>query len=157
MKRKEIENILKDYHWMLNSIKIMRKSLDDVSEGLTSQYGLEASMPKAQGVSGDPVFREYIRREKRFKRIHEYEQKIKAIQNRMYLIENEREIEVLHWLLEGKSYRWIARHMGLSFSHIRRIRGRIIDKMSDDTKDTKGTKGTNDTKGTNYQKEKDVC
>nr|WP_228460336.1 hypothetical protein [Cytobacillus dafuensis] len=30
-------------------------------------------------------------------------------------------MEVLHWLLEGKSYRWIGDHMGLSFSHTKRF------------------------------------
>ncbi|WP_442852705.1 LuxR C-terminal-related transcriptional regulator [Bacillus sp. J33] len=43
----------------------------------------------------------------------------------MHLISDDREIEVLHWLLEGKSNRWIAMHMGLSHSHIGRIKDSI--------------------------------
>lgn len=129
MNRREIENILKDYHWMINSIKILQDSMKDAGEGLTAQYGYEAGMPKAKGTTGDPVYREIVRRERRYGVIAKYKAKISVIQDRLHLIKDDREIEVLHWLLEGKSYRWIAMHMGLSHSHIRRIRERIIDKL----------------------------
>jgi hypothetical protein len=132
MTHKEIEQILKDYHWMINSIKILRDSMKDAGEGLTAQYGVEASLPKPKGVTGDPIYREVVRREKRWKKVAEYEEKVKIIQDRMIAITDDREIEVLHWLLEGKSYRWIAMHMGLSHSHIRRIRESIVDQMSSD-------------------------
>ncbi|WP_230203602.1 LuxR C-terminal-related transcriptional regulator [Bacillus massiliigorillae] len=129
--QKQIEDILKDYHWMINSIKILNSSLQDAGEGLTAQYGLESSLPKAKGTNGDPVFREAVRREKRFSVIDKYRYKVSIIQDRIPLITDERETEVLHWLLEGKSYRWIGMHMGLSDRHIRRIRDSIVEKMSD--------------------------
>lgn len=129
MNKKEIENILKDYHWMINSIKILRDSMKDAGEGLTAQYGIEATLPKPQGITSDPVYKETVRREKRYSKIAQYEEKVQVIQDRMYLIINERENEVLHWLLEGKSYRWIALHMGLSHSHIRRLKESIVDQL----------------------------
>ncbi|WP_282140306.1 LuxR C-terminal-related transcriptional regulator [Cytobacillus oceanisediminis] len=141
---KQIESILKDYHWMMNSIKILRDSMKDTGEGLTAQYGDAAGMPKSQGTTSDPVYRECVRRERRYSVIHKYEAKISVIQDRMHLITNEREIEVLHWLLEGKSYRWIAMHMGLSHSHIGRIKDSIVKKMSEYVPNV--TDGTNDTK-----------
>ncbi|MFH5779076.1 helix-turn-helix transcriptional regulator [Heyndrickxia oleronia] len=131
MNRKEIEDILKNYSWMINSIKELRKSLQSAGEGLTAQYGVEATLPKPQGVTGDPIYRELIRREKRHAVINKYKAKISVIQDRLHLIKDDRELEVLHWLLEGKSYRWIALHMGLSHSHIRRIRENIVDKLCD--------------------------
>lgn len=142
MNRKEIENILKDYHWMMNSIKILKDSMKDAGEGLTAQYGDAAGQPKAQGVTGNPVYREAVRREKRYGVINKYKAKISVIQDRMYLIIDDREIEVLHWLLEGKSYRWIGMHMGLSFSHIKRIRDSIVDQLAAETNGTNGTKET---------------
>lgn len=150
MDRKEIENILKDYHWMINSIKIMRQSLEHAGEGLTSKYGVEASLPKPQGTNSDPIFREVVRRSKRWKSIHRYEEKVKFVQDRMHLIKDEREQEVLYWILEGKSYRWIAQHMGLSSSHIKRLRDSIVEQLA-------GTNGTNGTKETNLKKEKSAC
>lgn len=156
MNKKEVESILKDYHWMMNSIKIMRKSLNDSGENITAQYGIEAFLPKGKGTKSDPVYREYLRREKRWKRIHKYESKVKVIQDRIHLIDDERQIEVLHWLLEGKSYRWIGNHMGLSFSHIRRLRDAIIERLceSNGTNGTNGTEGTNGTDDTNLRKKK---
>lgn len=149
---KQIESILKDYHWMMNSIKILRDSMKDAREGLTGQYGDAAGMPKAQGTTRDPVYREIVRRERRYSVIKKYEDKISVIQDRMYLITDEREFEVLHWLLEGKSYRWIAMHMGLSHSHIGRIKDSIVKKMSEYVPNV--TDGTNDTK---LLKHKSAC
>ncbi|ONK21216.1 hypothetical protein BLX87_23085 [Bacillus sp. VT-16-64] len=132
MQRNEIEQILKDYHWMINSIKIMRESLKYAGEDITAQYGLEAAMPKAQGTTSDPVYKEVIRRSKRVKKIQEFEAKILEFQGLFHKVHDERECEVLYWLLEGRSYRWIAAHMGLSHSHIRRIKESIVDQLSPD-------------------------
>lgn len=151
MNRKEIENILKDYHWMINSIKIMRQSLESAGEGLTAQYGIEAALPKGKGTTGDPIYREYLRREKRWKKIRDYEEKIIAIQSLFHRVHDERESEILYWLLEGKSYRWIAEHMGLSHSHIQKLRKNIVDAMS------KCTNDTNNTDDTNLKNEKCAC
>lgn len=129
--KQNIESILKDYHWMMNSIMVLRDSMKDAGEGLTAQYGDEAGMPKAQGTTSDPIYREIVRREKRYGVINKYKTKISIIQDRTHRIKDNREQEVLHWLLEGKSYRWIALHMGLSHSHIRRIRDSIVGQLSD--------------------------
>jgi uncharacterized protein YerC len=148
----QIESILKDYHWMMNSIKILRDSMKDGGEGLTAQYGEVAGMPKPKGTKSDPIYREIVRRERRYSVIHKYEAKISVIQDRMHLITDDREIEVLHWLLEGKSYRWIALHMGLSHTHIGRIKDSIVRKMSEVVPN--GTIGTDDTK---LLKHKSAC
>jgi DNA-binding NarL/FixJ family response regulator len=70
----------------------------------------------------------------------------------MHLITEDREIEVLHWLLKGKSYRWIAMHMGLSHSHIGRIKDSIVKKMSENVPYV--SNGTNDTE---LLKHKSAC
>ncbi|UQX56148.1 LuxR C-terminal-related transcriptional regulator [Cytobacillus pseudoceanisediminis] len=149
---KQIESILKDYHWMMNSIKVLRDSIKDAGEGLVGQYGVAAGMPKAKGTTSDPVYKEIARRERRYSVIKKYEAKISVIQDCMHLITDNKEIEVLHWLLEGKSYRWIAMHMGLSHSHIGRIKDSIVKKMSEYVPNV--TNGTNDTK---LLKHKSAC
>ncbi|MCM3321925.1 hypothetical protein [Cytobacillus kochii] len=93
---KHIESILKDYHWMINSIKILRDSMLDAGEGLTAQYDDEFAMPKAQGTTRDLVYKGTVRREKRYKKIAEYEEKVKLIQLLILLIEDDREGELLH-------------------------------------------------------------
>lgn len=150
--KEQIESILKNYHWMINSIKVLRDSMKDAGEGLTAQYGEGVGMPKAQGTTSDPLYREVVRRERRYSIIQKYEAKISVIQDRMHLITDDRELEVLHWLLEGKSYRWIAMHMGLSHSHIGRIKESIVKRMSEYVPNVPN--GTTDTK---LLKHKSAC
>ncbi|MDA7028468.1 LuxR C-terminal-related transcriptional regulator [Bacillus sp. CLL-7-23] len=151
MNKKEIENILKNYRWMMNSIEVLRESLKDAGEGMTAQYGVEASLPKPKGTTSDPVYKETVRRAKRFNKIKIYEEKVRMLQERINRIIDERESEVLYWLLEGKSYRWIAQHMELSYSHIKRIRDSIVDQLSSDSNGTNGTKETDETNFTNLK------
>lgn len=132
MTEKQIEQILKDYHWMINSVKVMRENLQDAGGKLIAQYGIEAAMPKAQGGSSDPVYTEVVRRSKHFKTIEGYENKIMLIQKHIHVIQDVREKEVLHWILEGKGYSWIARHMGLSHTHIKRLFSSIAKQLVQD-------------------------
>lgn len=127
----KISAILRDYHWLINSIKVMRESMAAAGERITKSYDMDSDMPKAKGGTSDPVYEETARREKRWKNIYEYENKVRTIQDRIHLIKDEREKEVLHLLLDGKSYSWIARHMGLSDRHIRRIKDSIVYQMSE--------------------------
>ena len=132
MTEKQIEQILKDYHWMINSVKVMRENLQEAGGKLIAQYGIEAAMPKAQGGSSDPVYTEVVRRSKHFKTIEGYENKIMLIQKHIHVIQDVREKEVLHWILEGKGYSWIARHMGLSHTHIKRLFSSIAKQLVQD-------------------------
>ncbi len=105
---------------------------DDVKnagEGLVAQYGDEAGMPKAKGLTGDVVLSEVIRHGKHWDRIADYEKKIQFIQQNIYVITEEREVEILHWLLEGESYAWISRHMGLSQTHTKPICSSIASQI----------------------------
>ncbi|MED1604093.1 hypothetical protein P4U90_02045 [Cytobacillus kochii] len=65
---------------------------------------------------------------------------MKVIKDLISVIDDDCEGKVLHWLIEGKSYRWIGMHMGLSSSHIKRLRDSVVTKM------VKETNRTNDTK-----------
>ncbi|RBP86064.1 hypothetical protein DFO70_13412 [Cytobacillus firmus] len=54
---------------------------------------------KSLRVTSDTFYRENVHREKNILVIHKYETKISVIQNRMHLIEDDRENGVLYWLL----------------------------------------------------------
>ena len=129
MNKWQAENLLKDYSWKVNSVRIMRESMQGVNFNGAAQYGLQAAMPKGNGDPSDPILKEVERREKRWAKIHDYEKDIQDIQRRLNMIQDDRQAEVLHWLLEGKSMRWIGVHMGLSHTHIGRIKDDIIKIM----------------------------
>lgn len=129
MNKTQAEKWIRDYHWMMNTVKMLYEELEDAGSGGVAQYADEAGMPKAQGKVGDVVFTEVVRRGKHWERIAEYKKKIDFIQQNIYVIQEEREVEILHWLLEGKSYAWISRHMGLSQMHTKRICSSIAEQI----------------------------
>ncbi|MFJ8459187.1 LuxR C-terminal-related transcriptional regulator [Lysinibacillus xylanilyticus] len=93
-------------------------------------YGIEVTLPKASGGTSDPVFAEVQRRVYALNyRIKEYEQKIAEVQNRIPFVEGDREVEVLHRLLNGDSMRAIGKHMKLSSTTIFRVRNNILKQM----------------------------
>jgi DNA-directed RNA polymerase specialized sigma subunit len=150
MNRKEIEETLKDYHWMINSIKIIRESMEDAGEGLTAQYGDESGQPKPQGgTQSDPVYQEVRRREKRWESVYKFEKKVKVIQEAINAISDDKEIEILNLILDGKSLRWIAKRINKSPSHVKRIKDSIVNQI-----ESNGTNGTVGTDGTLLQGEK---
>lgn len=131
MNKQEIEQALRDYRWMLNEIKRQRELMGIKGGNLVAQGGIESVMPKAQGITGDPVAMEVIRRDKASRWVHNLEEKVRFIQQRMKNITNERERAVLECLLDGMSMLAIGKHMGLSERHIRRLKDNIVSKMSE--------------------------
>ncbi|WP_107951556.1 hypothetical protein [Lysinibacillus parviboronicapiens] len=98
--------MITDYHWMVNAIKEMRAEM--VVGAKTAQYGIEATLPKAVGGVGYPIMQEAIRRSKNNKRVGEYEKKLLEVQMLLDRVTGDRELQVLNWMLDGKSQRWIA-------------------------------------------------
>lgn len=129
MNKKQIENTLRDYNWMLNEIKRQRNLLADAGTNLVAQSGLESVMPKAKGETGDPVAQEVVRRDKKHKWVNKLEEKVLFIQKRIPLITDERERAVLECLLDGMSMVAIGNHMGLSRRHIYHLKDSIIRQL----------------------------
>ncbi|MFJ8262702.1 LuxR C-terminal-related transcriptional regulator [Rummeliibacillus sp. NPDC094406] len=121
-----IDNMISDYHWMIETIEELREKNKTI-DAPTASYGEEARMPKGGGIS-DPVYQEYLRREKRSKIIEVYFAKVLFVQSMVNLVKEDRESEVLYWLLEGESMRSIGSRMGLSHTTIQNIKSKIIDR-----------------------------
>ncbi|MFC7319832.1 helix-turn-helix domain-containing protein [Halobacillus campisalis] len=130
MNKKQVENVLRDYNWMINEIKRQRNLLEGAGTNIVAQSGVESTLPKAKGEIGDPVAREVNRRDKKHTWIYNLERKVLYIQERMSIIEEEREKAVLECLLDGMSMVAVCRHMGLSRSHIYKIKDSIVDKFA---------------------------
>lgn len=122
-----LDSMITDYHWMVNAIKEMRVEM--VVGAKTAQYGIEATLPKAVGGVGDPIMQEAIRRSKNIKRVVEYENKLLEVQTLLERVTGDREMQVLNWMLDGKSKNWISKNMGISHTHIKNIKENIIKQM----------------------------
>ncbi|PJO43904.1 hypothetical protein [Lysinibacillus xylanilyticus] len=132
------ENLLQwieNYRWMVETIEEARQPVAKADNNSyigakTAMYGIEATLPKASGGTSDPVYIEVQRRVYSMNhRIREYEYKVAEVQKRIPLVQGDREIEVLHRLLNGDSMRAIGRRMKLSSTTIFRLRNFIIKQM----------------------------
>ncbi|WP_245622805.1 hypothetical protein [Lysinibacillus contaminans] len=95
-----------------------------------TMYGIEATLPKDSGGTSDPVYAEVQRQVYALNyRIKEYEQKIVEVQKRIPCVIGDREVEVLHRLLDGDSMRAIGKHMKLSSTTIILTRDCIVKQM----------------------------
>ncbi|MCK1988095.1 LuxR C-terminal-related transcriptional regulator [Lysinibacillus fusiformis] len=126
---------IENYRWMVEAIEEARKPVTKADNNSyigakTAMYGIESTLPKASGGTSDPVFIEVQRRVYALNYcIMEYEQKIAEVQMRIPLVTGDREVEVLHRLLDGDSMRAIGKHMGLSSTTIFRVRNNILSQM----------------------------
>lgn len=131
MNKKEVEQALKDYNWMLNEIKRQRQEIEYYDGGnLVAQGGIDSVMPKAQGGTGDPVAMEVVRRENKSDWILKLERKVLFIQKRIPVIQDEREKAVLECMLDGMSMSAIGHHMGLSRRHIYTLKESITSQFA---------------------------
>ena len=128
MTKKEIEKIIRDYHWMINEIARLKEFVL-INENTTSRYGIESTLPKSKNKISDPVYMEVSRRELKSKRLIRLENKVLFIQQKLNQITDERELTVLECLLDGLSIAATARHLGLSERLIYQIRDNIVHKF----------------------------
>lgn len=126
--KEKLDQWIKDYRWMINTVEQLQMEYR-YNGAKIAQYGIEATLPKASGQTSDVVFTEVVRRNKHLKRINEYIFKIQEVQKRVDKVTEPREAEVLYWLLEGKSMRWIGQHMALSHVTIKNIKENILESM----------------------------
>lgn len=130
MDKKQIEQVLRDYNWMINEIKRQRELLSDIGGNVVAQGGIESAMPKAQGGTSDPVALEVIRRDKASKWVINLESKVLFVQQRIHVVTDEKEKAVLECMLDGMSMVAIGKHMGLSRRHIYTLKNNITSHIA---------------------------
>ncbi|MET3700143.1 hypothetical protein SAMN05877753_1202 [Bacillus oleivorans] len=128
----QIYGILKNYHWMVKEIQRIDHYLSETDFRGAAQYGIEATLPKAQGVVGKALENEVIRRVNKSKRLQKYIEEVNFINERIPSITDEKEKVVLDCLLDGMSLTGISKHMGISRMQITTIRDDVVDKLARD-------------------------
>jgi DNA-directed RNA polymerase specialized sigma subunit len=125
----QIYGILKDYHWMVREIGRIDRQLSTTDFAGVAQYGIEATMPTAQGVVGRALENEIIRRETKSKRLYDYIDKVNFMNENISKITDEREKVVLDCLLDGLSLTAVSKHLGFSRQLVTDIRDDIVNKL----------------------------
>lgn len=129
-----IEELLRDYHWMVREILRLERSYygssHDRSWGV-AQYGLEAAMPKGSGGISQAELEAMDKREEwLYKRITKLEEKVEAVESAAETIKGEMHQVVYDCMMDGMSYRAIAKHLGVSRDKVRQIKDEIISQLS---------------------------
>lgn len=85
MNRREIENLIISYHWMVKEVRRLQRVLYGSTIPMKNwgvvQYGLEAAMPKGSPGKSQAELRQMNMREERlFKRLKYYEERVYAVE-----------------------------------------------------------------------------
>jgi DNA-binding NarL/FixJ family response regulator len=126
----QIYGILKNYHWMLREIQRIDKELSTTDFKGTAQYGIEATMPRAQGIVSRALENEVLRRCEKSKKLVKYCEQINFINERSPRIIEEKEKVILDCLLDGMGITAISHHLRTSRKHINELRDNIVDKLA---------------------------
>lgn len=108
-------NLINSYPYYISRLKELDVQYkNEVGGGATSQYGIDAAMPKAQKGNSDPVHNDTIGRMKMDKELNRLQEKVRYIQNCWERITDERTTLVFNLRLNGMTYQSIAKEVGIS-------------------------------------------
>lgn len=126
----QIYGILKNYYWMINEIKKFNYDLARIDFKGVAGYGIEATLPHAQGVVGKAIENEVIRRSEKSDRMVSYANQINFINERRDRITDEKEKAILDCLMDGLSLTAISKHLRIGRTLVTDIRNNIVDKLA---------------------------
>lgn len=127
---------LTSFHWMVNEIDRLKKYLDQVLDdgagigSMVAQYGIEATLPKGQGLKLSTLSITEERYEKQIQRLKRLEAKVKMIEEAAEKITDLKERAVIECILDGEKMNFIARHVGISRQRLNEIRRSLIKKVA---------------------------
>ena len=139
----EVRQIITDYSLMKNIIDSKVYECDSTSIG---QYGIESSMPKAQGTTGDKVLVRVLRNDKEYRKSQELIDKMAVVDDNEEHITNNKDYHILQLIKQGEKHKRIMSIMNVS-------RDNFYDRLKDivlvisnaqyDNTDTSDTSDTN--------------
>lgn len=124
----EIYEILQGYHWIKKEVNRIRLELNKIDSVGVASYSDE---PKGGNAISNPVAAEVNRREKKYKRLDSYLDKMNFIDQRTGNVTNEKHKAALDCMLDGMSMSAIAIHMNISRRTVHHIRDEIVKKLSE--------------------------
>ncbi|PUZ30844.1 hypothetical protein [Staphylococcus arlettae] len=101
----EVKQLITDYHWMRRLIDHQVYEYDSTSIG---QYGIESTLPKGQGSTGDKVLVRVIKNDKDKRKTQELIEKVAFIDDYEHLITNDKNYHILQLLKQGEKINTIA-------------------------------------------------
>ncbi|WP_239700344.1 hypothetical protein [Mammaliicoccus sp. D-M17] len=128
----DIREMFKNYEWMSNELE--GAMLIEMDSNLIAQYGIEATMPKPQGLTSDKICNMIINKEKEDKKLVKWAKKVKFIDECEDLFSRDLDVFVYRKLKQGYSHTTIG---AMSREHKSTISNRvtkIVEIMSNASK-----------------------
>lgn len=130
LNRYQLDRAIKRYHENMCKYMRLREEVDSLTPAASiGQYGVEATLPKAVGANSDPIFQHIFMKKRREEELELVKNELLLVQGLIYKVKDGKEKEVLYWLLEGMSFRWIGAKINMSHTSVQRVRERILDSM----------------------------
>lgn len=98
--KNEIRKIIENYDMYS---RLVGSGVYECDSTGVAQYGIESSMPKAQGTTGDKVLVRVLRNDKAYRRTQAMVDKMNLVDDNEYLIDNDKTYHVLQLLKQGES------------------------------------------------------
>lgn len=136
MNQNQVEQAIKNYHWMVAEVKRLNEELESVNSKMTAQYGTESSMPKGGGIT-DSVANEVCKRERCQRSLSKFKKKVEFVDKSALTIEDDMELTVLNCLMDGLSISQIAHHMRLSERKIYGIKDDLVKQMAQNARNAR--------------------
>lgn len=128
----DIREMFKDYKWMSNELEgAMLIKMDSNS---IAQYGIEATMPKPQGITSDKICNMIINKEKEDKKLVKWAKKVKFIDECENLLTRDLDVFIYRKLKQGYSHNTIGAISGEHKSTISNRVTKIVEMMSNASK-----------------------
>lgn len=131
------EELIGEYRHMITRVAWLRQELHRAIEGnalpassLVAQYGVEATLPKGQGLKLTSLNIPEEVYERKVKRLQELQNKIESVDMAANTITDPQEKSVLEWLLDGEKMTLIATAIGVSRQRLYEIKRNIVIKLA---------------------------
>ncbi|WP_134682544.1 hypothetical protein [Brevibacillus migulae] len=127
----ETTQAIMDYSYRLAQIDMLEAQLSYAGEsGLTSGYGIEASLPKPQGTNSDKVQREALRRERKARLLKTYKDSVYRVETALDQLTDDKQIVIIENLMDGIHKRLIAKILRVSPSKYYEMEKAAIRNMA---------------------------
>lgn len=134
MTKNELEQMIYDYHWQAREadrIKYLLNNIELPSGVKTTQYGEEATLPKANtSIKSKSEINAMSKREERlYSRYLRYTENTQFVESLASYLTDDIQLIILDCMMEGMSYRSIASHIGTSRYKIGEIKEELLSQL----------------------------
>lgn len=125
---RKVNRDIKNYYWMSN--QITEKDVEDYISSVTSQYGVEASLPKAVGFNSDPTYGAVQKKVREESRIKRYIETVKRLEDAVATLDDEKERIVIEGCMDRISLSRIGKILGISKQAVFEIKEKAVRKLA---------------------------